>query len=131
MPYIENRLVHDADSHLMEMSDCLNPYFEQSLLQRFLAHPNLGVRVGNRLAIEDAQKRQQDEAFRANVAENIMLRKNYEAHGAFLETIGPLQWITSALPASLFSPHSAWAILVLTNWAIKTFATALPQRTTE
>ena len=66
MPYIENRLVHDADSHLMEMSDCLNPYFEQNLLQRFLAHPNLGVRVGN-LAIEDAQKRQQDEAFRANV----------------------------------------------------------------
>ena len=56
---LKNRLVHDADSHLMEMSDCLNPYFEQSLLQRFLAHPNLGVRVGNRLAIEDAQKRQQ------------------------------------------------------------------------
>ena len=89
MPYIENRLVHDADSHLMEMSDCLNPYFEQSLLQRFLAHPNLGVRVGNRLAIEDAQKRQQDEAFRANAAENIMLRKNYEAHGAFLRDDRP------------------------------------------
>ena len=35
MPYIENRLVHDADSHLMEMSDCLNPYFEKSLLTRF------------------------------------------------------------------------------------------------
>ena len=43
MPYIENRLVHDADSHLMEMSDCLNPYFEKSLLGRFLEHPNLGV----------------------------------------------------------------------------------------
>ena len=57
MPYVEDRLVHDADSHLMEMSDCLNPYFEKNLLRRFLAHPNLGVRVGNRLAIEDAQKR--------------------------------------------------------------------------
>ena len=84
MPYIEGRLVHDADSHLMEMSDCLNPYFEQSLLKRFLDHPNLGVRLGNRLATEDAQKRQQDAAFRAGAAENIMLRKNYEAQGAFL-----------------------------------------------
>ena len=54
MPYIDGRLVHDADSHLMEMSDCLNPYFEKNLLRRFLDHPNLGVRVGNRLAIEDA-----------------------------------------------------------------------------
>ncbi|MEK9911806.1 MAG: hypothetical protein VW707_08325, partial [Candidatus Puniceispirillum sp.] len=76
MAYIENRLVHDADSHLMEMSDCLNPYFEKSLLNRFLEHPNLGVRVGNRLAIEDALKRQEDQVFRASAGENIMLRKN-------------------------------------------------------
>ena len=89
MPYVEDRLVHDADSHLMEMSDCLNPYFEKNLLRRFLAHPNLGVRVGNRLAIEDAQKRQQDREFRANAAENIMLRKNYDAHGAFLREDRP------------------------------------------
>lgn len=34
MPYIEGRLVHDADSDLMEMSDCLNPYFRMSLLKR-------------------------------------------------------------------------------------------------
>ena len=53
MPYIENRLVHDADSHLMEMSDCLDPYFESSLLKRFLDHPNLGVRVGNRIRAKD------------------------------------------------------------------------------
>ena len=84
MPYIEDRLVHDADSHLMEMSDCLNPYFESALLKRFLEHPNLGVRVGSRLQVEEAQKRQQDDAFRAGAADNIMLRKNYDAQGAFL-----------------------------------------------
>jgi predicted TIM-barrel fold metal-dependent hydrolase len=85
MPYIEGRLVHDADSHLMEMSNCLDPYFEKGLLARFLDHPNLGIRVGNRLAIEDAQKRQEDETFRAGASENIMLRKNYDAQGAFLQ----------------------------------------------
>ena len=89
MPYIDSRLVHDADSHLMEMSDCLEPYFEKSLLKRFLDHPNLGVRVGNQLAIEDALKRQQDKKFREGAAENIMLRKNYDAEGAFLKEDRP------------------------------------------
>ncbi len=89
MSYIEGRLVHDADSHLMELSDCLNPYFDSKLLKRFLEHPNLGVRVGNRLAIEDAQKRQEEEAFRAAAEENIMLRKNYDAQGAFLQADRP------------------------------------------
>lgn len=36
MPYAEDRFVHDADNHLMEMSDCLNPYFEKTLRKRFL-----------------------------------------------------------------------------------------------
>ncbi len=89
MSYITGRLVHDADSHLMEMSDCLDPYFEKKLLTRFLAHPNLGVRVGSRLAVDDALKRQEDEAFRATAAENIMLRKNYDAQGAFLRADRP------------------------------------------
>jgi len=89
MPYIENRHVHDADSHLMEMSDCLNPYFESSLLKRFIEHPNLGVRVGSRLAVEEAAARQADAAFRADAETNIMLRKNYDAHGAFRQEDRP------------------------------------------
>ncbi len=89
MSYIENRLVHDADSHLMELSDCLDPYFESSLLKRYHEHPNLGVRVGNQKAVEDARERQADEAFRAGAAANIMLRKNYDAEGAFLQEDRP------------------------------------------
>ena len=90
MPYIENRHVHDADSHLMELADCLNPYFESSLLKRFLEHPNLGVRVGSRLAVEEAEARQADAVFRSDAETNIMLRKNYDAHGAFLREDRPL-----------------------------------------
>ncbi len=89
MAYIENRLVHDADSHLMEMADCLDPYFDANLLKRYQEHPNLGVRVGNRLAVEEAQKRQADVEFRAAAEENIMLRKNYDAEGAFLKEDRP------------------------------------------
>ncbi len=89
MPYIEGRVVHDADSHLMEMADCLNPYFEKSLLRRFLEHPNLGVRVGDQRAVDAARQRQEDESFRASAADNIMLRKNYDAQGAFLQQDRP------------------------------------------
>ncbi len=89
MAYIEGRLVHDADSHLMEMSDCLDDYFEKALLDRYHALPGFGVRVGANDWIADAKKRQADPVFRADIDANIMLRKNYEAHGAFLKDDRP------------------------------------------
>ena len=89
MAYIEGRLVHDADSHLMEMSDCLDDYFEKKLLDRYHALPGFGVRVGASDWIAGAKERQADPAFRADIDANIMLRKNYEAHGAFLKEDRP------------------------------------------
>ena len=83
MTYAGSRLVHDADSHLMEPSDCLDPYFDRKLLARYHDLPvykwkkSFDAFVNGQLAAHD------DAAFRAGVAENILLRKNYEAHGAF------------------------------------------------
>lgn len=84
MPYVEGRIVHDADSHLMEQADCLTPFFEKRLLARF--HETAGYRLHQkRNAPSQAHlDRHADPVFRAGVDENIMLRKNYEAHGAFL-----------------------------------------------
>ena len=28
MPYVENRIVHDADSHLMELTACLDDFLD-------------------------------------------------------------------------------------------------------
>jgi hypothetical protein len=39
MSYAAGRLIHDADSHLMEMTDCLDPYFEARLLERYYDLP--------------------------------------------------------------------------------------------
>ena len=69
MSYADGRLIHDADSHLMEPADCLDPYFEKRLLDRFLALPRVqelrtgakAQHVGERLAL------QRDAAFRAAV----------------------------------------------------------------
>lgn len=84
MAYITGRLVHDADSHLMEMGDCLDPYFEKRLLARYHALPYYGVRVGDSTWSDGARSRHADPAFRASVDENIMLRKNYDGHGSFI-----------------------------------------------
>ncbi len=89
MAYIEGRLVHDADSHLMELSDCLDPYFEKKLLDRYHALDAVGVKVGNGRWEEKARTVQGDPEFRGGIDENIMLRKNYEAHGAFLREDRP------------------------------------------
>ncbi len=87
MSYANGRLIHDADSHLMELDDCLNDYFEPRLLKRFLESPNYQARISTNVARMRPGKSavaHAEPAFRAAVDANILLRKNYEAHGAFL-----------------------------------------------
>ena len=73
MAYVNGRLVHDADSHLMELSDCLDPYFERRLLSRFHAMPafhsrkDRGTRPGQSAAAhlpEDQSAHQQQHSDR-------------------------------------------------------------------
>ncbi len=83
MAYVEGRIVHDADSHLMELDDCLDDDFDPKFKAAFHALPYYRKKVGNRRWAEVARARQDDPAFRAGDAENILLRKNYEALGSF------------------------------------------------
>ncbi len=46
MPYVEGRIIHDADSHLMELPDCLDPYFERAMLARYHALPIYKHKLG-------------------------------------------------------------------------------------
>lgn len=89
MPYVENRIVHDADSHLMELPDCLDPYFERRLLTRYHALAIYQKKLGAAGWAEKARARQGEAAFRAEIDSNILLRKNYEAHGAFIREDRP------------------------------------------
>ena len=89
MTYVNGRLVHDADSHLMELSDCLDPYFERRLLSRFHAMPAFHSRKDRGTRPGQSAAAHADPTFRAGVDANILLRKNYEAHGAFLPADRP------------------------------------------
>jgi predicted TIM-barrel fold metal-dependent hydrolase len=83
MAYVQDRVVHDADSHLMELQDCLDPYFDRAMLAAYHELPSYRHKVGDGRWAMAARRKQDDPAFRAGDAENILLRKNYEALGSF------------------------------------------------
>ncbi len=89
MPYVENQIIHDADSHLMELPDALDPYFSAKHLAAFHALPKVADYARGDWA-QKARAQQADPAYRAADAENILLRKNQSALGAFLRADRPM-----------------------------------------
>jgi predicted TIM-barrel fold metal-dependent hydrolase len=83
MSYAQNRLIHDADSHLMELADCLDPFLEKKYRADYDALPKLRAWPRDSAWVNDARAKQADNAFRAGAVENILLRRDYEALGAF------------------------------------------------
>src|SRR5215471_3986968 len=83
MPYIENRIVHDADSHLMELPDSLDAFLEAKFRPAYDALPKLTKNPRDADYVRKAQAQHDDAGFRAGADENILLRKNYEALGSF------------------------------------------------
>jgi predicted TIM-barrel fold metal-dependent hydrolase len=111
MAYVEGRIIHDADSHLMELSDCLDPYFEARLLARYHALPGFISRKKRQAKVEHARATHADETFRAGAEANILLRKNYDAQGAFIADDRP-----AALNTLGFASQ-----LVFTTWCLGNF----------
>jgi len=83
MAYVENRVVHDADSHLMEMPDCLDAYFDPKFRAAYDALPKLQKNPRDAGWVKKARAMQDDPDFRSGADSNVLLRKNYEAHGSF------------------------------------------------
>ena len=83
MPYVEGRIIHDADSHLMELPDCLDDYFEKAMLARYQALPIVKHKQKPDGWAAKARAQHDDPEFRAGAEANILLRKNQSALGAF------------------------------------------------
>ncbi|MEQ9144420.1 MAG: amidohydrolase family protein [Parvibaculaceae bacterium] len=113
MTYAGNRIIHDADSHLMELGDCLDPYFDRKHLEAFHALPSYRAKVGDGRWAERAREIQADESFRAGMNDNVMLRKNYEAHGAFLKDDRP-----AALDEMGFASQLVFTTFCLGNFGL-------------
>ncbi|HEY2483064.1 MAG TPA: amidohydrolase family protein [Caulobacteraceae bacterium] len=83
MAYAQGRLIHDADSHLMELDGCLDPWFEARHLEAFHALAIYRHKLEPEGWADKFRHMHDDPAFRAGDADNLLLRKNYQALGAF------------------------------------------------
>eukprot|EP00435_Cladocopium_sp_Y103_P078440 s1_g2179.t1 len=95
------------------MSDCLDPYFDKKLLDRFHQLPNYQARVKRETWADTAREKQSDPKFRAEMEDQIMLRKNYDAHGAFLSADRP-----AALDAMGFASQLVFTTFCLGNFGL-------------
>ncbi|MFM1959721.1 MAG: hypothetical protein RL588_1238 [Pseudomonadota bacterium] len=81
MPYVEGFTVHDADAHVMELPGEIDRYVDPGLRAAF----SEAIRKPNDLMgwAEKVRAQQEDPDFRAGDEDNLLLRKNYQALGAF------------------------------------------------
>jgi predicted TIM-barrel fold metal-dependent hydrolase len=90
MPYIEGRVVHDADAHIMEEPTWLGEHADPGIREQLLPTTELGLAPGEAELLEHYRRRHADPEFRARDAEEIMQRKNWKATGSFLAEDRPL-----------------------------------------
>jgi predicted TIM-barrel fold metal-dependent hydrolase len=84
MSYAAGRLIHDADSHLLEPDDCLDAYLSAPMRQRLHASAGWQSALQRELRAARSTQAPHDADFRADAEANLLLRKNYDAHGAFV-----------------------------------------------
>ncbi len=83
MPYVTDRVIHDADAHTMEPPEWLDAFGTRRVIDYANEHFSIGDNDTVFTEIERCRKLQQDSSFRATADVEVMLRKNYRAHGAW------------------------------------------------
>jgi predicted TIM-barrel fold metal-dependent hydrolase len=87
MPYVNDRVIHDADAHVFEAPGWLDPWVDPPLrerLARFTARNEGVVRH-----VEKIRASYDDPEFRARDEEEILLRKGFSGLGAFVKEERP------------------------------------------
>ena len=82
MPYIENRIVHDADAHTMELPNWFDDYADKNIQkafrERFRGNKGLAQTY-----FENIDEDHQTSTYQEKNEEELMIRKNYDALGSF------------------------------------------------
>src|SRR5262249_26437184 len=85
---MSDRVIHDADAHVMEPPDLFTEFADPDVRDR-IAELTVGFRIGDdgtdeREIVEHFRRQHEDPEFRLHDAEQIWLRKNFEATGGFI-----------------------------------------------
>jgi predicted TIM-barrel fold metal-dependent hydrolase len=89
MPYVDDRIVHDADSHVVETPQWFEPYAEPAVRARMDPLYVSVVKPGEEAFIDVIRERRLDPADRDAAAAEILLRKNWSAMGSFIKEDRP------------------------------------------
>src|SRR5215813_8793899 len=89
MPYAEGRVVHDADSHVVETPDWFEPHADPHIRARMDRVYVNAVKPGEFGFIDVIRTRRLDPADRATAEQEIMVRKNWSAMGSFVKEDRP------------------------------------------
>jgi predicted TIM-barrel fold metal-dependent hydrolase len=85
MAYIEGRVVHDADAHIMEAPDWLAEHADPGVREKLAPREDgLGLAPGEAELLEHYRQKHTEAGFLDKAAEEIMAWKNWKALGAFV-----------------------------------------------
>jgi predicted TIM-barrel fold metal-dependent hydrolase len=85
VPYIEGRVVHDADAHIMEAPGWLAEHADPDVRERLAPRTDgLGLAPGEAELLEHYRQKHTEDGFLDKAAEEIMAWKNWKALGAFV-----------------------------------------------
>ena len=82
MPYIENRIVHDADAHTMELPNWFDDYADKNIQKAFRERFS-GNKGLAQTYFENIDENHQTSTYQEKNEEELMIRKNYDALGSF------------------------------------------------
>jgi predicted TIM-barrel fold metal-dependent hydrolase len=111
--HMKGRIIHDADSHLMELPDALDAFLDPKFRAEYDQLPRMKKEPRDAAFAAKARAQQADESFRAGADANILLRKNYEALGAFSKADRP-----RALDALGFASQLVFTTRCLNNFGL-------------
>ena len=84
MAYVEDRVIHDADAHVMETPDWIEGYASKRVLDYALEHFDIGDVAATLAEIERSREMHADADYQATAEAEVMLRKNWRATGSFI-----------------------------------------------
>ncbi len=89
MTYAGGRVIHDADSHIMEMPDFLYEFADPDVRAKMEALSFAGTPEAQGDYLQKVREKHTDPEYRANDEPELMLRKNWTAIGSFLKEDRP------------------------------------------